>query len=124
MVEQTVIEDYDQQLTAEVMPQLEFYPDFPKKGVNFLDIFSATTKPVVFKKLMNSLKKMIPEKYGQPGTEFTHIVGVESKGFVLGPLLALEWGLPFVPIRKKGKLPGDCWEQTYSTEYSTDCVQI
>ena len=67
---------------------------------------------------------MILEKYGQPGTAFTHIVGVESKGFVLGPLLSLEWNLPFVPIRKKGKLPGECWEQTYTTEYSSDCVQI
>ena len=67
---------------------------------------------------------MILEKYGQPGTAFTHIVGVESKGFVLGPILALEWGVPFVPIRKKGKLPGECWEQTYTTEYSSDCMQI
>ena len=78
----------------------------------------------VFKKLMEGLKKMILEKYGQPGTAFTHLVGVESKGFVLGPILALEWGLPFVPIRKKGKLPGECWEQTYTTEYSSDCMQI
>ena len=123
MVEQT-FEEYAEQLGAEVLPQLKFYPDFPKKGVNFLDIFSATGNPAVFKKLMEGLKKMILEKYGQPGTAFTHLVGVESKGFVLGPILALEWGLPFVPIRKKGKLPGECWEQTYTTEYSSDCMQI
>ena len=70
------------------------------------------------------MKRMIIEKYGEPGTAFTHIVGIESKGFILGPILCLEWNLPFVPIRKKGKLPGDCWEQNYTTEYSDDIVQI
>ena len=98
--------------------------DFPKKGVNFLDIFSATSKPEIFKKIMEGLKRLIIEKIGQPGTAFTHIVGLESKGFVLGPILCLEWNLPFVPIRKKGKLPGECWEVDYTTEYSNDCVQI
>jgi adenine phosphoribosyltransferase len=51
--------------------------------------------------------------FGEPGRDFTHIVGLESKGFVLGPILALQWGLAFVPLRKKGKLPGECFSQDY-----------
>ena len=110
MVDETKqIDDFDPEITKEVMPQLKFYMDFPKKGVNFLDIFSATSKPAAMKRIMDGLKKMIIEKVGKPGTAFTHIVGLESKGFVLGPLLCIDWDLPFVPIRKKGKLPGECW---------------
>ena len=60
--------------------------------------------------------------YGAPGKDFTHIVGLESKGFVLGPFLALQWNLPFVPIRKKGKLPGECYSQNYELEYGSDTV--
>ena len=106
------------------MPQLKFYPDFPKKGVNFLDIFSATSNIPVFKRIMEGLKAITLAKFGKPGEAFTHIVGLESKGFVLGPLLSLEWNIPFVPIRKKGKLPGKCWQQEYTLEYGTDTVEI
>ena len=67
---------------------------------------------------------MIVEKIGKPGVDFTHIAGLESKGFVLGPILALDWDLSFVPIRKKGKLPGECWSQDYTLEYGSDTVEI
>ena len=109
----TPIEDlaaFKAALTAEILPQLRFYPDFPKKGVNFLDIFSATSNIAVFKKLMTALQRLIITKYGAPSSgAYTHLVGLESKGFVLGPILSLALELPFVAIRKKGKLPGECW---------------
>ena len=109
----TPIEDlpaYKEALKNEVLPSLRFYPDFPKPGVNFLDIFSATSNPTIFKKLMEALKRLIITKYGPPSSgNYTHLVGLESKGFVLGPILSLDWQLPFVAIRKKGKLPGECW---------------
>ena len=73
---------------------------------------------------MEGLKRLITEKIGQPGVAFDHICGIESKGFVLGPILSLEWGLPFVAIRKKGKLPGDCWNQGYTLEYGADEIEI
>ena len=63
MVEQA-FEEYAEQLGAEILPQLKFYPDFPKKGVNFLDIFSATGNPAIFKKLIDGMRKMVLEKYG------------------------------------------------------------
>ena len=97
-------------MKQEVLPELRFYQDFPKVGVNFLDIFSATSKPAVFKKCMEAVKRLIITKFGEPGSgNYTHLVGLESKGFVMGPILSMEWNLPFVAIRKKGKLPGDCW---------------
>ena len=104
---------------------MRFYPDFPKPGVNFLDIFSATTNPAIFKKLIEALKRLVITKYGSPSSgNYTHIVGLESKGFVLGPILSLDWNLPFVPIRKKGKLPGECWQQSYTLEYGADSIEI
>ena len=73
------------------MPKLQFYPDFPKKGVNFLDVFSITSNPAVFSDVMEGLEKMVEMKIGKPGEAFTHLVGLESKGFVLGPILSLKW---------------------------------
>jgi len=121
--EQTV-EEFAEELEAEIMPLLKFYPDFPKKGVNFLDVFSITEQPEVFHKIMEGLRRLVKEKFGEPGKDFTHLVGLESKGFVLGPVLALEYNIPFVPIRKKGKLPGECWTQDYNLEYGSDTIQI
>ncbi len=85
------------------------HADFPKKGVNFLDIFSLTEKPLLFRQVMDAFTKQIEAQFGKPGEDFTHVVGLESKGFVLGPILSLHWNLPFVPLRKKGKLPGECY---------------
>lgn len=88
------------------MSNLKFYKDFPKPGVNFLDVFSATADPQAMDTLINGMIDMIDAEVGQ----FTHIVGLESKGFVLGSVLAWHYKKPFVPIRKKGKLPGECFE--------------
>jgi adenine phosphoribosyltransferase len=121
---QSNFEQYCLEMEKRLMPKFNFYKDFPKKGVNFLDVFSITSNPEVFAEVMDGLDKLIIEKVGKPGEAFTHIVGIESKGFVLGPILALKYGVPFVPIRKKGKLPGECYEVTYTTEYSSDCVEI
>ena len=61
------------------MPKLTFYKDFPKPGVNFLDIFSATAEPLAIRLLIDGLIRMIDTRIGK----FTHILGLESKGFVL-----------------------------------------
>lgn len=120
---QNLLKEFEQ-LETEVMPQLKYYPDFPKKGVEFLDVFSATTKPDIFKRLMDAFKRLGEVKFGKPGEDFTHLVGIDSKGFVLGPILALQWGLPFVAVRKKGKLPGECWQVSYDLEYGSDTLEI
>lgn len=52
------------------------------------------------------------------------MVGLEARGFVMGPILALEWGLPFIPVRKCGKLPGETYKSSYEKEYGADAVEI
>ena len=86
-----------------------FYKDFPKKGVNFMDLFSLTSDSEFFNELNMSTIKIINEEVGRPGTDFNVIVGLESRGFIQGPILAQHFNVPFVPIRKKGKLPGECF---------------
>ena len=61
---------------------------------------------------------------GKPGESFNIIVGLEARGFVLGPILALEWGIPFAAIRKAGKLPGETIKSSYEKEYGGDVVEI
>jgi adenine/guanine phosphoribosyltransferase-like PRPP-binding protein len=79
---------YALEMEQRLMPQMNFYKDFPKVGVNFLDVFSITSNPEMFREIMEGLDRLIIERVGQPKVAFTHIVGVESKGFVLGPILA------------------------------------
>ena len=85
-----------------------------------MDLFSLTSKPDVFEKLNLSTAKIIKEEVG----EFNVIVGLESRGFIQGPFLAQHFKVPFVPIRKKGKLPGECHQVAYGTEYSQDVCEI
>jgi adenine phosphoribosyltransferase len=54
----------------------------------------------------------------------TKVVGIESRGFIMGPIMALELGAGFVPIRKPGKLPAEVYEEEYEKEYGTDKIQI
>lgn len=111
-------------LAKEILAECEEFKNWPKEGVNFLDFFSLTRKPAVFKKLMNAVREQITQEVGTPGEAFNVIVGLDSRGFVIGPILALEWGIPFVPIRKKGKLPGECFHEGYEKEYGADQVEI
>ena len=106
------------------METAKFYPDFPKKGVNFMDLFSLTRNHKFFQELNEFTLRVIRQEVGEPGTDFNVIVGLESRGFIQGPILAQALNLPFVPIRKKGKLPGECHQQAYGTEYSQDVCEI
>lgn len=83
-----------------------------------------TRKPEAFKKLIECTEEQILREVGQPGEAFNTIIGLESRGFILGPLLAAKWGVAFVPIRKKGKLPGKLIHEEYKLEYGTDIVEI
>ena len=73
-----------------------------------MDLFSLTANPEFFKKLTEGAIKIIDTEVGKAGEAFNVIVGLESRGFILGPILALHYNVPFTPIRKKGKLPGEC----------------
>ena len=91
------------------MATAKFYPDFPKPGVTFMDLFSLTANPPFLKKMTEGTIKIIDTELGKAPDAFNVIVGLESRGFIMGPILAMHYSVPFVPIRKKGKLPGECY---------------
>ncbi|ODM94977.1 Adenine phosphoribosyltransferase [Orchesella cincta] len=104
----------------ELKEYISSYPDFPKPGILFRDMFSLLRNPNAFKDLRDVMveisKRNIPDAQA--------VVGLESRGFLFGSVLAIELGLPFVPIRKPGKLPGELNKVTYQLEYGTDTFEI
>jgi adenine phosphoribosyltransferase len=93
-------------------------PDFPSPGILFRDITPVLQDPRTFREVIVSMCECVrPMK---PDV----IVGIESRGFVFGAPIALELGIGFVPVRKKGKLPWETLEAEYSLEYGTNAVEI
>lgn len=93
-------------------------PDFPIKGIQFKDI----TTIFQDSNHLQELSKVITERYANKG--ITKVVGIESRGFFMGPATALNLNAGFVPIRKPGKLPYKTIEESYTKEYGVDCIQI
>ncbi|KAL1990364.1 hypothetical protein VTN49DRAFT_6203 [Thermomyces lanuginosus] len=100
---------------------LRQFPDFPSPGVLFEDIMPIFADPTLHEALIRSLELHILETYGEKPDV---IVGLEARGFLFGPSLALRLGASFVPVRKKGKLPGPCETETYKKEYGEDYFQM
>ncbi|MCT4664645.1 MAG: adenine phosphoribosyltransferase [Flavobacteriales bacterium] len=92
--------------------------DFPKEGILFKDIMPVLANPKARNQALEALKKHAQEFKPEA------IVGIESRGFFFGMLLAHELDIPFIPIRKKGKLPGKTLSQSYSLEYGEDHIEI
>ena len=93
-------------------------PDFPKKGIMFQDITSITDNKLLFREVVNEIAKYVKKN------KFTKIAAVEARGFIFGAAVSYKTEIPFVPIRKKGKLPGKVLKQKYKLEYGTDEIQI
>ena len=93
-------------------------PDFPEKGIMFRDITSVIQDP---DGLALSIDK-IDEAIGD--IDYDVVVGPESRGFIFGVPVAYALGAGFVPVRKKGKLPGETLEISYGLEYGSDILQI
>ncbi len=93
-------------------------PDFPKKGIYFKDLTPIWEDNKAVKYIVKKFVEFSSTK------NITHVVGIESRGFILGSLLANELGIGFVPIRKKGKLPGKTFSQEYKLEYGKDSMEI
>ena len=96
------------------------YPDFPKKGIMFQDIFGVLLNP----EANAALNDIALDHVKKHADSFDIIVGLDSRGFLFGNTMALSVKKPFVPIRKKGKLPGACHSTTYTLEYGTDTLEI
>jgi len=93
-------------------------PHWPKQGVMFRDITTLLLDPKAFSYCVKQFKK----NYSKVG--ITKIAGIESRGFIFGAALAHSMKLPFVLIRKKGKLPGQCIKMEYDLEYGKDVIEM
>ena len=93
-------------------------PDFPKKGIIFKDITPLLKNKDAFNYIIEEFKKRIIKK------KIDYIIGIESRGFILGAALAQSLNCGFVPIRKKGKLPYKVISETYDLEYGKDTLEI
>ncbi len=94
------------------------YPDWPTPGVLFEDMFPLLSDSKMFQSLINALSQIYEHD------RLDHIVGLESRGFLLGASLAFKLQTGFVPIRKVGKLPGKKYTVSYSKEYGIDACEI
>lgn len=104
---------------------LRRFPDFPIPGINFLDIMPWFLDPKVHATLLRSLQLQL-QHFGPDASVIAPdvIVGLDARGFLFGPSLALALGASFVPVRKKGKLPGPCVTAEYMKEYGADYFQM
>jgi adenine phosphoribosyltransferase len=93
-------------------------PDFPKTGILFYDITTLLRDPEGFRVTVD----MLSTPYQDQGIEA--VVGIESRGFILGAAVAERIGAGFIPIRKPGKLPAKALKETYDLEYGKDALEI
>ncbi len=93
-------------------------PDFPKPGIQFRDITTLLKDPFGFRKLVDDLVQPFA------GKRIDAVAGIEARGFIIGGAVAHQLSVGFIPVRKKGKLPGETIGQDYELEYGTDRVEI
>ncbi len=93
-------------------------PDFPKPGIQFKDVTTLVANGEAFRYIIDGWK----ERYSNRG--ITAIAGAEARGFIFGSPLAYAMGLPFVPVRKKGKLPAKTLRKEFALEYGTDVIEV
>jgi adenine phosphoribosyltransferase len=91
-------------------------PDFPKAGIVFKDI-----TPLLQERFSEVIEAM---SQGIDWTQVDYVVGIESRGFILGAAMAQLHGKGFIPMRKKGKLPPPVIAETYALEYGTDTLEM
>jgi len=93
-------------------------PDFPKPGIMFRDLTTLFLHPAGFQEVVRAMAE--PHRKSR----LDMVVGIESRGFILGAPIALSLGTGFVPMRKPGKLPGEKIGVEYSLEYGTDKLEV
>ena len=101
-----------------LLANLREIPDFPISGILFYDVTTLFKNSECLKEMLDCLYEMYKDK------GITKVVGIESRGFILGGALAAKLGAGFIMIRKPGKLPAETLEETYAKEYGTDSIQI
>ena len=102
----------------DLIKNLRTVPDFPIKGILFYDVTTLFKQPAVLKGLADNMYELYKDK------GITKVVGIESRGFIMAPILATKLDAGFVPIRKPGKLPAETIEASYEKEYGKDTIQM
>jgi len=105
-------------MSADLKKYIRSIKDFPIKGIMFRDITTLLKEPEAIKATLSQLM------LNTQGKKIDKVVGIESRGFIFGALIAKELGVGFIPVRKPGKLPAETVTQTYQLEYGNDSIQI
>lgn len=105
-------------MDVDIKAYIRTIPDYPKPGIQFRDITTLLNDPVGFREAVDAMVKV------HNGDKVDHIAGIEARGFILGGAMAHQMSAGFVPIRKKGKLPGETIEEDYALEYGTDTIEL
>lgn len=107
-----------EQQIANIKKAIRNVPNFPQKGIQFKDITTALKDPNILHQMVDILYQYYRDK------NITKVVGVESRGFVIGSILAYKLNAGFVLLRKPGKLPAEKYHIDYQLEYGTDTLEI
>jgi adenine phosphoribosyltransferase len=105
-------------LAARIARAVRDVPDFPKPGIQFKDITPLLADPVLLRDVVRAMQA----PFATAG--ITHVVAMESRGFLFGVPMALSLGAAFVPVRKPGKLPWKTAREGYALEYGDDALEI
>jgi adenine phosphoribosyltransferase len=98
--------------------KIRHVPDFPKPGILFYDVTTLLRDPAGFRLAIERLSTPYEDR------GITAVVGIESRGFILGSAVADRIGAGFIPVRKVGKLPAECIRASYELEYGTDSLEM
>jgi adenine phosphoribosyltransferase len=105
-------------LTIDLKQMIRSVPDFPKPGINFFDITTLLKEPAGLKATIEALSAPYAD------ARIETVVGIESRGFILGSAVAQQIGAGFVPVRKPGKLPARAIKEVYELEYGKDAIEV
>ncbi|TMW94148.1 hypothetical protein EJD97_010681 [Solanum chilense] len=109
--------DQDPRIHA-IQSKIRVVPNFPKPGIMFQDITTLLLDPKAFKDTIDLFVERYKDK------SISVVAGIEARGFIFGPPIALAIGAKFVPLRKPNKLPGKVFKQEYDLEYGSDCLEM
>ncbi|CAL3972397.1 unnamed protein product [Diplocarpon coronariae] len=106
----------------ELHAALRNFPDFPQQGIDFVDILPLFANHTIHTSLIRALELQVLQS--THGLKPDVVVGLDARGFLFGPSLALQLGAGFAPVRKAGKLPGPCEKVAFEKEYGQDFFEI
>jgi adenine phosphoribosyltransferase len=105
-------------MSSQIKKYIRRVPDFPKPGIMFIDITTLLKSPEALKLTLKELLELAE------GLKVNKVVGIESRGFMFGAMIAERLNAGFVPVRKPGKLPAETLKETYALEYGNDSIEI